>query len=227
MTRRTNSLRITLSYFGVGWVLLMPSTAVHAGGGGNVLPATAKPHGYSLPDMAEASALFATSGANPADYPDTPFQILFGEPATIQFSVVGGVLTETASNTFTVRPGTMFFMPLLDVDDAPPVIGTFPTTYAGALNYLFSPTQLGLENLEVVVDGKVTSIGSAYLVGPFAAMLGDGGSHIIRIGVFLTPLSVGTHTLSFSGELAGDLIEPVIGFAGFASAFTYTVNVVP
>jgi hypothetical protein len=49
----------------------------------------------------------------------------------------------------------------------------------------------------------------------------------IRIGVFLTPLSAGTHTLSFSGELAGDLIKSALGLNGFAAAFTYTVNVVP
>lgn len=49
-------------------------------GGGNVLPATAKPKGYSLTDIAKATAFFATtppSDRSKETEPDVPFQILY------------------------------------------------------------------------------------------------------------------------------------------------------
>src|SRR5262245_59380576 len=93
-----------------------------ADGGGNVLSATATPAGYSLEDMAAAMAYFSTSGNNPDYYPDTPFQILY--------------VSET--NTFTVRPGTRFFVPVAYADDSFPVIGDFPATEDGIPDYVFA-----------------------------------------------------------------------------------------
>src|SRR5882672_10200224 len=72
------------------------SVASAQGGGGNVMPAHASPHGYSLEDMAREMAYFNTSGNDTNYYPDTPFQILYA----------GG------ANRFTVKPGTPFFVPV-------------------------------------------------------------------------------------------------------------------
>jgi len=196
---------------------------------GGILPPKAKPHGYTLADMARAVALFTTSGNDPDFYPDTPFQILFADPDSIGFEFDGDVLVQTGSNTFTVQAGTAFYMPMFNVDDSPPVFGNFPTTRSAAVSYVFDSDQLGLEDVEVVVDGEVKDIGPAHLVGPLETPpLNDGGgTHIITLGVFLPPLPVGTHTVSFSGQFAGDLISQVLGLDAVAGAFTYTVNVVP
>ena len=45
-------------------------------------------------------------------------------------------------------------------------------------------------------------------------------THAIYLAVFLTPLSVGDHTINFSGQLEGVL-------ACFGEDFTYKVKVVP
>ena len=63
---------------------------------GKVLPPAAKPHGWTLDDMADAVAIFSISGNDPAFYPDTPFQIIYRRPG----------------NTYTVEPGTFFMSPL-------------------------------------------------------------------------------------------------------------------
>lgn len=47
--------------------------------GGNVLPPTAQPHGYSLEKMAVALANFTASGNDLTYYPKTPFQILYAD----------------------------------------------------------------------------------------------------------------------------------------------------
>jgi hypothetical protein len=196
---------------------------------GGILPPRAKPHGYTLADMARAVALFTTSGNDPDFYPDTPFQILFADPDSFAFELDGDTLVQTGSNTFTVKAGTPFYMPMFNADDSPPVFGNFPTTSGGAVDYVFDAEQFGLEDFEVVVDGQATDINEAYLVGPIQTppLNEGGGTHIITLGVFLPPLPVGTHTVSFSGQLAGDLISQVLGFDALAGEFTYTVNVVP
>ena len=55
-----------------------------AEGGSGVLPASAKPFGYSLADMTRLLAVFTTSGNVEAFHPDTPFQILFVDPALFE-----------------------------------------------------------------------------------------------------------------------------------------------
>src|SRR4051794_4676942 len=49
-------------------------------GGGNVLPATARQRGYSLADLARATAAFNLSDRDPADLPPLPFQVLYTPP---------------------------------------------------------------------------------------------------------------------------------------------------
>jgi hypothetical protein len=48
--------------------------------GGEVLPPTAKSKGYSLSDMARATAFFNTGPRTLDTYPKTPFQILTPRP---------------------------------------------------------------------------------------------------------------------------------------------------
>jgi Divergent InlB B-repeat domain len=79
-------------------------------GGGNVLPPTAKPKGYSLTDIAKATAFFATTAPNDRSKetePNVPFQILY--------------TSSDPSNTFSVRPGTMLYVPIFFADDSEPI----------------------------------------------------------------------------------------------------------
>ena len=77
MTGLKNSRRILFAVIMVAPGLVLAARAAFADGGGNVQPPKAKPHGYSLTDMASAIALFSTSGNNSQYYPDTPFQLLY------------------------------------------------------------------------------------------------------------------------------------------------------
>jgi hypothetical protein len=161
--------------------------------GGEVMPPSARPFGFSLRDAAGKNAQFVTSGNNPQFFPTTPFQMLFADPNTIGFSSLpGNGLLETGSNSFRVPEGTKFYVPIQNVDDSPPVVGIFPTSSSTAASYWFDSSQLG-ESQFIVVDGKTTSIGATYLVGPITTqpLQDGGGTHIITIGVFLTPLNKG------------------------------------
>src|SRR5688572_30661064 len=128
---------------------------------GTVLPGTAKPHGYSLAEAAAATAEFNTGPRTP-DTLDTlprnfPFQVLYipvEEPPR-------------STATFHVKPGTMLYMPVLNVDNSFPILGDFPdvTDPEAVADYYFSREQLGAESIEVEVDGNVTSLGPSYVVG--------------------------------------------------------------
>ena len=184
--------------------------------GGVVLAPTATPFGYTLADMAEELAFFDTTGNNPADYPDTPFQILYAD-----FS------NPTGANTFKVKRDTMFFVPLFSIDDSPPIIGNFPKhsgTNAG--EYVLADGQLGADDVAIEVDGVVTSIGREYVAGPVVTpeLPDGGGTHLIQVGAFLSPLSKGTHTVKIRASLDGDALVAVYG-GGFSFEFTYTVIV--
>ena len=70
----------------------------------------------ALSRMTGALAFFTISGNKPPEsYPDTPFQVLYYDPNTVQFETVAGGLHITGSNTFTVRPNTLFFVPVFSV----------------------------------------------------------------------------------------------------------------
>ncbi len=192
--------------------------------GGQVMPPSARPHGFSLTDMAGKTAQFTTSG-NTQSVPTTPFQILFFNPPSTGMPQGNGFLV-TGSNVFHVPEGKMFYVPIASVDDSPIVIGTFPTSSSMATSYWFDSSQLGGTD-SIVVDGKTTSIGASYLVGPImTAPLGDGGgTHIITIGVFLTPLSKGTHTVVIRARFDGALILPFLSINFLEEDFTYSVIV--
>src|SRR5207248_2976000 len=148
-------------------------------GSGNVMPPSAQPHGYSLTDMASAVANFSISGNNLAFYPNTPFQIIYNRPG----------------RTFTVKPGTPLYLKFFFIDDSPPVIGDWPADESEAADYVFGEDQLGGHDLQVVVDGNVSSLDDpGYIGGPVATPNSpDGSAHLIQIGAFVTPLNKGTH----------------------------------
>lgn len=200
----------TLAYEGHG-------DPAHAGGG-NILPPTAKPKGYSLSDIAKATAFFSTSAPNDRSKetePDVPFQILYTSGDT--------------SNTFSVRPGTMLYVPIFFADDSEPIFGNFPSVNDpndpnAVANYFFSREELGAELLQIAIDGKITRIkeDSGYIVGVEVPQLADGkGTHYLTAAVFLTPLTKGTHSVTIQGNFTGDALPT----PGFAFDITYTVIV--
>jgi hypothetical protein len=202
--------------------------------GGTVLPATARPHGYSLEDATKALALFTTSGNDTQYLPpktEFPFQVLYDDPNTRTFTQIeingrNGILA-TSSNHFTVASGTPFFVPLWNADDSPPVVGDFPKDASGATDYFFNSKQLGATGFQIIVDGKSTPIGPSYVAFATTAPLPDGGgTHMITLGAYLHPLSVGTHTITITGALTGDAVYATYGQI-FAENITYTVQVAP
>ena len=194
--------------------------------GGNVLPPQARLRGWTRADMTKALAAFTTSGNDPAFYPDTPFQALYVDHSTIEVHEDGGGLFFTGTNVFTVPRQTMFFVPVWNVNDSPPIIGDFPETMAEAVSYFFDADQVGGQGFAVVVDGQVTPLGPEYLAGPVATPLPDGGSHMVTVGAFLTPFSVGTHTVRILGGIFGDLVGEALGVTHLRQDLTYTVHVV-
>jgi hypothetical protein len=116
---------------------------------GNVLPPSANTHGYSLVDMASAVANFSISGNDPAFYPNTPFQIIYNRPG----------------NSYTVEPGTTLYLKFFFVDDSAPVVGDWPANKAQVANYVFGPDQLGGHDLQVEVDGRMSSLDKSRLHG--------------------------------------------------------------
>jgi hypothetical protein len=183
-------------------------------GGGNVLPGPAKPRGYSLSDMAKATAFFNTGPHDLTFYPDTPFQILY---------IPLGTPENMSPLPFEVRPGTMLYVPIFYSDDSPPITGDFPNVdfRQAVLHYIYSPTELGTIYIQIVVDGTVNSLGSDYVVGVGNVKLGDGpgGTREPRIGnyivfaAFLTPLNKGTHTVRIQGYLNGAALGGVFQFS--------------
>jgi hypothetical protein len=198
------------------------SAQAFGAGSGSVLPPPARPHATSLADMAKATGPFTFSGNDPSFLPTTPFQLLYEDPATAATNPDGCGAVSSGSNSFTVRPGTMSYAPILNVDEG---IGDYPTTPAAARTYFFGASGLGGHDFAVSVDGAKTPLGPSYLVGPIAVTLPDGGQHIITIGAFLSPLAPGRHTVEVAGRVDGALIQSVIGLCFVQFDFTYTVTV--
>ena len=194
----------------------------------DVLPPPAQPYGWSLEQMTGASALFTTSNNNPSYYPDTPFQVLHTDLSTVQAEPVDGGLKYTGSNSFTVRTGTHFFVPLWNADDSPPIVGVWPTTHQDAISYFFDPSQVGGKDFAITIDGQRTAIGSAYLSGPVTTppLLDGGGTHFITLGAFVPPLKPGSHTISISGGVFGQDISVTYAPYSFEEEdFRYNVTV--
>jgi hypothetical protein len=164
-------------------------------GGGNVLPASANPKGYSLSEIAVATAVFNTGQmtGNPATPPppDVPFHILVADT--------------------TVKPGTMLYLPIFVADDSGGAPAGFPadiTDQDADADYLDSLVlnSFGVEAFIVQVDGKTTVLDDDYVSGTTTAPLLDGtpaGTHYIVSAAFLTPLTPGKHTVSIGGIING------------------------
>ena len=74
------------------------------------------------------------------------------------------------------------------------------------------------------MDGKSTPVRAAYLVGPVTTPpLNDGGgTHIIQLAAFLSPMTAGTHTVEIKGEFTGQAIQPT---TFISEDITYMVHV--
>lgn len=243
MRNFANSL-MNLKKTGLPVAILLAIAIVVSGafgdGGGNVMPATAKPYGYSLDDMTLKMAWFQTSGNNPTYYPQTPFQVLYMNyttGGTTQSDIScpapnGGMgYLFAGTNSFVVRSGTPFFVPLWSVSDSPPVLPPFPSQPSMAGYYFFSSQLVGGRDFEVIVDGQSTKLGESYVgwaVTPNDQPLLDGGGHgIVILGVFLTPMSVGTHTVTIKGQLAGAGLLQYFDLHCLAEDYSYLVKVIP
>jgi hypothetical protein len=173
------------------------------GGGGQVIPASATPKGYSLSEMAKATSFFNTGSRAPDTYPNTPFQILY-------YYVQDGTQL-----TFTVSPGTMFYVPVFYSDDTQPAPG-FPQDVNdrdAVLRYVFAPGGFGAVNIQIVVDGIPNFLGPDYMVGVGPVKLADDGgfgpgNQYIVYAAFLTPLTKGNHTVQIKGNTTGALGFP-------------------
>jgi hypothetical protein len=181
--------------------------------GGNIIPPTTKVQGYSLDDVAKAIASFTASGNNLAFLPQTPFQILYIQDFT------------NNTGTFTVPPGTILFVPLGASDNSPPVVGNYPNNSQEAADYVFGSQQLG-STFEIVVNGVKTIIDDPrYIGGPVSTPgLPNGGSKFLQVGVFLTPLSPGEHTISGRFSANGQAVIDILG-QPFIFSFTYKITV--
>jgi len=192
----------------LGAVLGIITSAVPALAGDKVLPPTAKPHGYSLTDMAYITAYFNTGSRGGAP-PQTPIKMLY-------YPADGNL-------TFTVRPGTMLYVPVLYSDDAPPVTGDLPdvTDKAAVANYYFNSHELGAQYIEIVVDGEATSLMEfGYPVGADTPLADSPGGHLYTtVAAFLTPLKPGTHSVTIRALFTGLAFEPGV----FEFEVTFTV----
>jgi hypothetical protein len=222
----------TLSLIGLATVLLVAGAPVaargaSAGADNPVLPRTARPEGWSIRQMAAAVATFDASGNNPADYPHTPFQILYYDPATNQCPVVNGGLDCTGSNSFTVPAGKYLYVPFFNVDDSPPIIGTYPATHELAVGYFFDPAQVGGRDFSIIVDGEQVAIGWPYLAGPVPTkpLPDGGGTHMIVLGAFLRLLGPGEHTVTITGGVFGQAVQAATGLTFVREHETYRVTV--
>jgi hypothetical protein len=220
------------------------AVAAGSGTGAGILPSTANPHGYSLADLNGLTATFTASGNNPAYLPETPFQVLYTDSSLVSANpddcttfapLCGLTVTDNAetglSNTFKVKTGTMFYVPVLNADDSPPVVGTFPTTPSEAQHYVFDPAQLGGRDITVQVDGKTVQLGPEYVAGPATTepLPDGGGTHFVTIGVFINPLTPGMHTIRIQGGYFGDAFRatyvPLFGWNFLWESLTYSVEV--
>lgn len=214
MTPIKTSRRV--SWIGIlGAILCVLAFAAPAlAGGGNVLPPTALPKGYSLAEAAAATAYFNTGLRTPDTLPKNfPFQILY--------------VASDQPGVFSVKPGTMLYVPVVYSDDTDSQYWPFPDVNdpQAVQNYYFDPAQLGAEFINIEVDGNVTSLGPGYAVGAVTSGLPSGGNNYTVVGAFLTPLPTGTHTVKITARLSGDFVKPLFPGGVFEFETTYTVTV--
>lgn len=209
-----NTHRKPLSLLGTAAIVfillaVLTGSAYAAGSGGQILQANEEPRGYSLAEAAAATAYFNVGTRSLNTLPQNfPFQILYDSADT--------------GRTFSVRTGTMFYVPVVYSDDTDGAYWPYPdvTDPVAVSAYYFDPAQLGAEFLRVIVDGRATDLGPAYSAGAVTPGLPTGGNNYTVVAAFLSPMSKGTHTVTVAGRLTGAFIGGVFEFE-----ITYTVTV--
>ncbi len=178
---------------------LLPSAAAVAGG--DVLPSGQSVAGHSLASAAQATAVYnsGVQAGNPLTpaAPTLPFNLLVPD---------GNVAVLASEYTY---------MPVFVSDNSPPVDPSFPASIANQgvdAAYLdgYVLSNYDVSALLVQVDGKNTVLDDSYITGVNTSTLLDGtpgGNEYISSSVFLSPLSIGDHTISIGGIISG---EPVI-----------------
>ncbi|MFZ4641463.1 MAG: PTPA-CTERM sorting domain-containing protein [Nodosilinea sp.] len=155
---------------------LETQAALATGFGGQVLPANAIINGYSLTNAAEVHVPWLANGG---PLPVTPFE----------------QLVVTISD-YIVTDSTYFYVPVFGANNFPPPFpDPFPSTLTEARFALFDPSQADLSGT-VTVDGLTTVLGPEYLVGPVSYTQGGSTYQQYQLGTFLSPLAVGSHTVT-------------------------------
>jgi PEP-CTERM motif len=172
--------------------------------GGSVLPSSDQPLGYSLADLAAATAVYNTgvNSGNPATPapPNIPFQVLVGDAA--------------------VGAGTYLYLPIFFADNSAPVDPNFPpdiTNQSADAAYLDNVvlTGFGVTAFLVQVDGQTTVLDDTYISGVPTPTLLDGtpgGTDYIVSAAVVSPLDQGDHVVGIGGLIGG---SPVI-FASYS-----------
>lgn len=192
-------------------------------GHGAVLPASARPLGHSLHDMARLTANFNASDRSGAvvPVPTTPFQILYTS-------------ADNPGNNFSVMQGRFMYVPVAYNDNSLPIIGDFPASAENRrqlLKYWYSQRQMGTVATEITVDGRTICLGGDYLAGvDFAAPLSDGATKYMAPAAFIRPLPPGAHTVEIHFKATGDALrEPPfpdyfpLGYFEFRVTYNVTV----
>jgi hypothetical protein len=213
MKRFTRCWSMTIIGFMVLTALVMPGSIAQAKGGSNVLPPTSMPKGYSLFKAAAATAAFNLCITTPdCEEPTSP-------PADFPFQFLY-IPAGQATNTFNVKPGTMFYVPV--VYDNAPADFVDVTNQAAVRNYFFSPELIGAEYIRITVDGEIYGLGPEYVVGVQTTEPLVTGRHDYAVAAaFLTPLPTGIHTVIIESRFSGKLL----GGAVFEGHGSYTVIV--
>jgi hypothetical protein len=160
---------------------------------GDVLPPDAQPKGYSLSEIAVATAYYNTG---------TVFGLVL-PPPKVPFEVIEGDTT--------VKPGTKFYLPIFFDDDSGGAAPGFPTDLDdedAIADFLYETA--GVEAFVVQVDDKITVLDDDSVTGVNTTPLPDGtpaGTHYIVAAAFLGPLEPGKHTVGFGGVIAD---KPVV-----------------
>ncbi|MEY4907834.1 MAG: hypothetical protein RL260_1552 [Pseudomonadota bacterium] len=186
-----------------------------------VLPPNAQPFHYSLEEIARIVAPFNVGPRTTGTEPNTPFQLLY--------------VNSAGSTTFTVKAGQTLYVPLISLDNTAPVLGRFPSDARerrAVLNYWFSPAEIGVTTMEIVIDGKRVSLGALYVQGlSFRHALPNGATQYITAGAFLSPLARGAHTVEVRFKATGAALrEPPFdtafpdGYLEFSIPYTVTVQ---
>jgi len=135
----------------------------------------------------------------------------------------------------------MFYIPVFNLDDSPPAVGTFPDVRdkLDLNSYVYSMNQVGTVYAMISVDGWHYLLNKNYLAGVdvWPPLPDGGGTRYATVAAFLKPLSKGYHTIEISAMLAGKELKPwcevINGIYGFTVCkdlydfkITYEVNVV-